>query len=154
MDDIQKLLDAASDPGSKNRLTAENVKGWLAEYIEMRADDVARFPSEAGANHWDLIAADYDSSKEAHFLVAYFAGDRVTFMAGRGPIPQMRAFAQAEVPSNPDEPSAELAEGRGPFLLEAHKEVRVVCLRRPRQEVVANICRSGSLFCQLFPLDS
>lgn len=103
MDDIQKLLDAASDPASKNRLTLENVRGWLSEYIEMRADDIARFPSEAGANHWDLIAADYDASKEAQFFIAYFAGDLVTFMAGRGPIPQVRAFAQDDFPSDPDE---------------------------------------------------
>jgi hypothetical protein len=109
MNDIQKLLDATMDPTSKNRLTVDNVKGWLAQYIEMRAEDVARYPGEVSANHWDLIAADYDSSKEAHFIAAYFAGDRVTFMAGRGPIPEVRAFAQDEFPDNPNNVLDDLA---------------------------------------------
>lgn len=72
MDEIQKLLNAVSDPTSKNQLTMQNVKGWLSEYMEMRVEELARFPSESKENHWDLIAADYDSSKEASFIAAYF----------------------------------------------------------------------------------
>ncbi len=108
MDEIQKLLEAASEPASENKLTLENVQGWIAEYLEMRAEDVARFPNEANANHWDMIAADYDSSKEAQFITAYFSADRVTFIAGRGSIPEVQAFAQDGFPNNPDDVLAEL----------------------------------------------
>ncbi|MGV3606472.1 MAG: hypothetical protein ACO1RA_08685 [Planctomycetaceae bacterium] len=102
MEGIQRLIDATSDSASNNRLTLQDVKRWLAEYMEMRVDEVAHFPNETYANHWDLIAADYDSSKEAHFMIAYFAGDRVTFMSGCGSIPQVRAFGCDEFPSNAD----------------------------------------------------
>jgi hypothetical protein len=68
------------------------------------------FPSEASCNHWDLIAADYDSFKVANFTVAYFYGDQVTFMAGRGPIPRVRAFAQDKFPSDPQDVLEDLAK--------------------------------------------
>jgi hypothetical protein len=103
MERIQELLDAASDPGSENQLTLTNVKRWLSEYMEMRAEEDDRFPDEAGANHWDLIAADYDTSKEAQFIAAYFSACRVTFLAGRGPVIEVQAFAQETYPDNPDD---------------------------------------------------
>ena len=109
MQEIQKLIDAASEPSSENQLTLANVKGWLAEYIEMRAEEDARFPDEAGADHWDLIAADYNSSKEACFVVALFSGSQVTFLAGRAPVADIRAFAQETYPESPDDVLDELA---------------------------------------------
>jgi len=101
MNEIQKLLNA-NHRTSENQLTVDNVKRWLAKYIELRSEDVARFPNESDTNHWDLIAADYDSSKDARFIAAYFSGDRVTFLAGHGPISDVRAFAQSGFPDNPD----------------------------------------------------
>jgi hypothetical protein len=102
MNEIQKLLDAASDPTSKNHLSLENVKRWLVEYVAMRAEETAHFPIESNATHWDLIAADYDSSTDAQFIAALFFGERVTFLAGRGPATEIRAFAQDAFPDDPD----------------------------------------------------
>jgi hypothetical protein len=41
MDKIEKLLEATCERGSENRQTVESVKGRLAEYIEMREEDVS-----------------------------------------------------------------------------------------------------------------
>ncbi|MCA9042207.1 MAG: hypothetical protein KDA65_17775 [Planctomycetaceae bacterium] len=107
---IRRLIDAEKDPTSPNQLTVDNVKDWLADYIEMRAEEIAHFPQEANKNHWDLIAADYDSTKEALFIAAYFCSDEVTFLAGRGPVLDVRAFAQSNFPVNPDEVLDHLAQ--------------------------------------------
>ena len=109
MERIQHLLDAAWEPNSKNRLTLDDVKAWLAEYLEMRSEEISRFPNQKDTSHWDLLAADYDLSKDAHFIAACFSGNQVTFLAGRGSIPDVREFAQSAFPENPDEVLNELA---------------------------------------------
>lgn len=103
MEQIQELLDSVREAGSRNALTLDNVKGWLAEYLEMHAEETSRFPDQKNINHWDLIAADYDPTKDAHFIAAFFAGDLVTFLAGRGGIAEVRSFAQDDFPQNPNE---------------------------------------------------
>lgn len=108
MNEIDKLLEESKDSNSKNNLTLDNVKGWISEYVEMHADEVARFPDQENVNHWDLIAADYDATRDAHFLAAYFSGSLVTFLAGRGPVPDVQSFAQDSFPENPDEVLAAL----------------------------------------------
>lgn len=109
MEEIQKLLDATGEPGSENSLTLDDVKDWIVEYVKQKAQADARFPQFRNKSHWNLLAADYHSSRDAHFIVAYFSGEQVTFLAGHGPIPDVREFGTNTFPENPDEVLDELA---------------------------------------------
>ena len=108
MNEIKELLNETKEAGSQNQLLVENVKGWIKEYLEMYSEEMSQYPEQKSVHHWDLIAADYDITKDAHFLVAYFHGESVTFLAGRGPVPDVRGFATDTFPENPDEVTHEL----------------------------------------------
>ena len=103
MEEIQNLLCLAIDPCSENQLTMTDVKRWLADYMEMRMEEDARFQGEADASHWDLIVADNDSAKEGPFIAAYFSGNQITLLSGWGPVRDIRTFAQNTFPDNPDD---------------------------------------------------
>ena len=94
------FIRSASEEWSENNLTLENIKNWLTEYVRMRNDEIAQFPKEKDLPHWDLLMADYDSSREAMFVLAFFQGDKVTLLAGRGSIPGVRDFGENSFPKN------------------------------------------------------
>lgn len=97
-----QLAQLTSNSGEHNRLTLKNIKGWLKEYLESYAEEVGQHPDEASSSHWDLLVADYDAAEDAHFVAAYFQGDRVIFLSGRGPIPDVRAFSLNDFPDSPN----------------------------------------------------
>ena len=103
MDEIQNFLDAASEPGSENKLTLDDVKDWIAEYVKLKAQEDARFPQLKNESHWDLIAADYTYTRDAHFIAAYFSRKQVTFLAGHGPVFEVREFRENRFPESPDD---------------------------------------------------
>ena len=100
MENIQRLLNIASEGSSANRLTIENVKNWLVDYLASRVDEVSLFPDQEGCDHWDMIAADYDSTDNVQFLAAYFSSSQVTFLAGTGNPQAVRSFAENDFPEN------------------------------------------------------
>lgn len=87
-----------------------DVRHWLAEYLEKHAAEAARFPAELGKSHWDLLAADYNSSEEAQFIAALFSGDEVTVLAGLGSIADVREFAERSFPEDSAEILDELSK--------------------------------------------
>jgi hypothetical protein len=103
MNELASLLSAASESDSENVLTLENVKGWLSDYLQAREQEVSRFPTEKDRPHWDLLGADYDSMRDAMFVLAYFHDDDVTFLGGRGSIGAVHDFALTALPENPVE---------------------------------------------------
>jgi len=100
MQPVQDLLDAAVESGSENRLTLTDAKKWIVEYVAMREDEEARFPDQKGCDHWDILVADYDSTRNAQFLAVYFSGSQVTFLAGTGNAQTVRSFAENDFPEN------------------------------------------------------
>ena len=101
MNEIATVLSSAIEHGSGNALTLENVKHWLGEYLQLRKEEAERFPKEKNRAHWDLLAADCDRDRDAMFLLAFFQGDTVVFLGGRGRISVVRDFAQNTFPNNP-----------------------------------------------------
>jgi hypothetical protein len=108
--ELAQLLAASQELRSENFLTLENVRESIAEYLAMHAEEVQRFPKEKKRPHWSLIAADYDSKKDAQFLAMHFSKDKVTFLAGRGEILKVRRFVESDFPENPNEVLPELAK--------------------------------------------
>lgn len=102
MNEIGAILRSASEDGSENILTPEDVQNWLAEYMQMHDKEMARFPAEKDFAHWDLLAAEYDSSRHAVFALAFFRGDSLTFLAGRGNASDVRDFGENNFPTNPE----------------------------------------------------
>ena len=103
MHEITSVLDAANEPGSANRLTLDDVKRWLAEYLDSCQEEIARFPEQEGQPHWDLLAPDYDPERDAVFVLAYFGDGSVTILGGRGSMPAIRDFAECSFPSEPND---------------------------------------------------
>jgi len=95
---IESLLNSSSEAGSKNQLSAGQVRNWLSDYLELFKEDLQRFPELAGKPHADVLMADFDPNKQAQFLVAAFVGDTVTFRAGRGKVSTVRRFLERESP--------------------------------------------------------
>jgi hypothetical protein len=101
--EIESLINDTCEMDSENRLTVDDVKRWLADYLEMYEEELTRFPQERGKSHWDMIIADYDSTREGVFVVAYFRNDAVILLSGRGAVPALREFGESTFPSDPDQ---------------------------------------------------
>jgi hypothetical protein len=102
MNEIVTLLRSVSEEDSENILTPKDIRTWLAEYMRMHDAEVARFPTEISLTHWDLLAADYDSSRNAVFVLAIFRDDSVALLAGRGSVSDVRDFGENSFPNNPE----------------------------------------------------
>lgn len=81
MKELAALLGAVSEEGSENTLTVQDVKNWLPSYLESHQEETEQFSGERNKPHWDTIVADYDSNKDATFIVVIFDRDSVTFIA-------------------------------------------------------------------------
>ena len=51
---IAALLEAATEPGSKNRLAVAELREQMRDYLAFQAAEEAEFPSVAGQDHWSL----------------------------------------------------------------------------------------------------
>jgi hypothetical protein len=110
MNEIAVLLQTVSENRSENILTIDQVRNWLAKYLRMHDEEITRFPEEKDLPHWDLLAADYDTAKDAMFLLAFFKNDSVTFLAGRGSVSSVRDFGQNSFPENADKVLDDLSD--------------------------------------------
>jgi hypothetical protein len=102
MKEIIALLDSAKRQNNDNNLTIESVKTWLTVYLKMRREETTRFPEEEKLSYWDLAIADYDRSSDAMFILGFFSGISVTFVAGWGDISGLRNFGENNFPNVPD----------------------------------------------------
>jgi hypothetical protein len=93
---LENLINDVSEPGSINRLSSNDVGEWLREYLEMHAEDAARFPEMQHQPHWDLLMADYDRTRDAFFFCVLFQHDLATLLAGRGLCDEVRTFVEQE----------------------------------------------------------
>ncbi|MEX0716806.1 MAG: hypothetical protein WD066_09470 [Planctomycetaceae bacterium] len=109
MERIRALLDSLGGPGTINRPTLDDVRGWLAEYVETRVAETDRFSEEKHKDHWDLLVADHDSREDAQFVAVVFSGEHATLLAGGGARSEVRAFAEDEFPEEPREVLHELS---------------------------------------------
>ena len=99
--EIARKLDTAPPPGSPNRITAQELKGWALEYLEDRDEVIAAEPEETGRPHWDLLMSD-DRLEDALFAVLVFGTDDVEFFCGTGISSRVRHFCHQEAPDQPD----------------------------------------------------
>lgn len=99
---IEAIGAAASELGSRNTLSVEAVRRWLSEYLRMHDEDVGEFPDEKGADHWDLLMADFDPTRDALFIAAVFIGGSVRIATGRGEGGLIRVFVESEFPEDPN----------------------------------------------------
>ncbi len=113
LDHVEELLLAAIEGGSANTLSCSQIREWLSGYLVGREEEVRAFPSEAGESHWDLIAADFDSRRDALFFVAVFDGEYVDLTSGRGDGSAVRIFAEDDFPDKPMDVIPELARRFG-----------------------------------------
>jgi len=97
---LTDLLQAAHEDQSRNVLTEEQVKTSLNRYLAIHDEEVANFPQEANVPHWNLLAADYDSNKEAMFLLAFFKNTSITLLTGRGSGESVREFSLNDFPTD------------------------------------------------------
>jgi hypothetical protein len=95
---IELLINSVAEAGSRNRLSVEQIRRWLSDYLEMYQDDVKRFSDLLGKPHTDVLMADFDKSRPALFVVAVFTEKTVTIGAGRGESSIVRNFLERESP--------------------------------------------------------
>ncbi len=101
MKELEDLLSQSAELGSRNVLSLDQVLSWIADYLAMREDEMARFPEEREREHWDILAADYDPDRSAMFVAAYFSGLTVRFLGGLAPRAELRGYAESEFPGDP-----------------------------------------------------
>jgi hypothetical protein len=97
---IESLVNATAEVGSKNRLSVNQIRQWLSDYLEMYAEDLHRFSQLDGKPHGDVLMADFDNSRPAWFIAAVFVNETVTFSAGRGEAASIRHFLERESPAD------------------------------------------------------
>lgn len=102
MQEIASVVLSVAKPAPENRLTLKDVKEWLAESLELRLEEAARFPETLGQPDWYLLASDADPTLEAMFVVAFLQDDSVTIMSGYGPMPEIRDFGECSFPPAPE----------------------------------------------------
>jgi hypothetical protein len=109
VNEIADVLHVSSEEGSENILTLEDVKDWLPKYLQMHEEDAVRFPAERNRSHWDMIIADYDSKRDAMFILAFFDGNSATFIGGRGSSSAVRDFGDNSFPRDPNDVPDEIS---------------------------------------------
>lgn len=97
---IGELLKWATEPGSANTISGEEVRAWMSELIDDYAEEFARKPELAARPLWDLVAADTDPGREALFVAAVLHANGVRVAAGRGPAAAVRRFGDSEFPAD------------------------------------------------------
>ena len=98
---VQHLLVRATEPGSPNTITTDEVREWLQELVADYADEYAGRPDELAKKiMWNLWGADADMSWHALFLAVVFFADRVGFICGRGPAADVRYYGESDFPKD------------------------------------------------------
>jgi hypothetical protein len=108
-DAIAKRLDAASPPGSPNRISAQELKEWAIDYLRSYDDEVAQFPELAGQPHWNLWMMDA-RYEDALFAVLIFRPDGAEFFCGTGNGFEVKGFAESHMTDDPDGILAEMSD--------------------------------------------
>src|SRR6516162_6916340 len=97
---VARLLESASDPGSKNRLDALGFRDDVAKYLGDYDSELERFPELAGRSHFDLVMADYDLSRDAVFVAYAFEPGEIVLFAGRGNAASVKDVCEHEAPED------------------------------------------------------
>lgn len=105
-DQIDRTLAATRVPGSRNKISAADLRQWAIEYLGEHDEEVARFPELAGRPHWNLWMMDTDL-EDALFAVLVFGPTGVRFVCGTGNSFDIRGW-DSDDPANPSGLEAEL----------------------------------------------
>ena len=92
---IERMLATTVEPGSRNTMTALDVRRWCNEYLAEYLTDTANFPGEPLWPHWNLNMADYDLGRDACFVAYVFYENTTTFCCGRGKAYEIRQFCES-----------------------------------------------------------
>jgi hypothetical protein len=109
MNTIVELIKSAHEVGSKNVLTENDVRHWLHRFLELRQQEVVRFPEEEGLPAWNLLCADYDAHRLGTFVVVVLNSSDCRFAAGRGIIEAIHDFSLNSFPDDVDNIISEVA---------------------------------------------
>jgi hypothetical protein len=104
--EIERTLAATRIPGSRNKITAADLRQWAVEYLGDHDEELVRFPELAGQPHWNLWMMDADP-EDALFAVLVLGPIGVRFVCGTGNSFDIRGWDTAD-PANPSGLEAEL----------------------------------------------
>lgn len=102
MSTIPAIIHSAHEPGSENSLTEEEVRGWVRRFIELRQQEIVRFPEEEGLPAWNLLCADYNLHRLGTFVIIVLNTSDCLVAAGRGNIEEIHDFSLNSFPENVD----------------------------------------------------
>jgi hypothetical protein len=105
---VASRLDTTPGPGSPNRISARQLRGWAVEYLRDRDDELANCPELAGQPHWNLWMVDA-RYQDALFAVLLFSADGVEFFCGTGNAFEIRGFAEGHLFEDPGDVRAAMA---------------------------------------------
>jgi hypothetical protein len=99
---VSRLLESASEPGSKNQLDAFGFREDAAQYLVDYDSELEQFPELVGQPHFDLVMADYDLSRDAVFVAYAFQRAEMVLFAGRGSAEGVKDVCEHESPDDFD----------------------------------------------------
>ena len=94
--DLTAAIEAAAEPKSPNRLSAERLRELVRDYLSRRQERLADRPDRLREDHYTFWAADWDPEGEHMFAFAVFVGESVTIAVGRGQVPDVVRFIELE----------------------------------------------------------
>src|SRR5215468_3821241 len=97
---ISRLLESASEPGSKNRLDTFRFRDGAAQYLGDYDSELERFPLLVGQPHFNLVMADYDLSRDAVFVAYAFEPGELLLFAGRCSAAAVKDVCEHESPDD------------------------------------------------------
>ena len=107
--DLTAAIEAAAEPKSPNRLSAERLRELVRDYLSRRQERLADRPDRLREDHYTFWAADWDPEGEHMFAFAVFVGESVTIAVGRGQVPDVVRFIELEFDGTPGELIGRLA---------------------------------------------
>jgi|GEM_PF-7134414 len=98
MDDVENeiinLIELIAEPESINRLDpVDELRQNIVANLIIQAEEIENFPELEGEPFCALIAADYDSQKQAMFILVLFDEDNVTIATGLGEFSEVLDFS-------------------------------------------------------------
>lgn len=106
--EVGRRLAAAFPNGSRNEISAADLRKWAIEYLSEYDEELSRFPELVAKPHWNLWMMDAHSD-DALFTVLVFRPDGVEFLCGAGDATTIKQFAESEFPDDLEQFPAEIS---------------------------------------------
>jgi hypothetical protein len=108
--EIACRLAATLLPGSRNEITATQLRTWAIEYLTEYDAELRRFPELVGKSHWNLWMMDA-RSEDALLAVMIFRPDSLEFLCGTGDAFMIKRFAESDFRNDVEQLPARIVGG-------------------------------------------